>query len=152
MIKKVLLTLIVLIITGYFLSNKTYTSSINTSYKDESFESIIKYIKVHENLNYSVKNIHDDGNKNLTTGYGYLMTSNDKHLTKKSLSEIQADSLLKVDLTRHFYYVKSNFKGLSINQQLAITHMSFCIGIGNISSSISCSGPECIDTIWRIRS
>ena len=94
------------------------------------YNEILIYIKNHENPNFRVSKIHDDGNGYPTIGYGHLIQDHEQF--ENYITIEQADSLLRIDYEIQIRYVKANFKGLKENQIHAIAHMSFCIGIGNI--------------------
>ena len=94
------------------------------------YKDVLNFIKEHENPKFKVKTIHDDGAGYNTIGYGHLIKDNETFANYITIQ--QADSLLKVDYSYHMQCVVRAYPGLNENQIHAITHMSFCIGIGRI--------------------
>ena len=91
-------------------------------------KDILNYIESHENFPF-IDSIHYDINGNATIGFGHLIKSNEK-FNKIDINE--ARKLLEDDFNESIRLVEFNYPFLKDNKLYAISHLCYCVGIGNV--------------------
>ena len=95
---------------------------------DTSYQYAVSIIKKYEK--YSKKKYNLFGDRYI--GYGHLIKKGD---TMTSLSEFQADSLIKVDLNYSLKMVKSCTNRIPVKRKMLLACFVFNCGIGRLKSS-----------------
>lgn len=93
-----------------------------------SVDTVIQFIKHHEGFNNGFKYTCLAGYK--TIGYGHVIKSNENF--PQQITEQQADSLLRADLSKAIKLVKHHYPDLTGSKLLAIGHLTFCKGVGSL--------------------
>ena len=96
---------------------------------DTSYQYAVNVIKKYEK--YSNKEYNLFGDRYI--GYGHLIKKGD---TMTSLTEMQADSLLRVDLNYSLKMVKSCTNRIPVKRKMLLACFVFNCGIGRLKSSV----------------
>ena len=96
---------------------------------DTSYQYAVNTIKKYEK--YSKKEYNLFGDRYI--GYGHLILNTD---TMTSLSEVQSDSLLKVDLNYSLKMVKSCINRIPVKRKMLLGMFIYNCGIGKLKSSV----------------
>lgn len=96
----------------------------------KNYDSTINFIKYHEGFR---ANWYDDFGY-ACIGYGQRQLCYRKQIIAPITKE-QATVILKDSFNEHIKYVKHYFPKLTGNKQLAVAHMSYCMGIGKVIRS-----------------
>lgn len=146
--KKIVLTIVVIILNFFISGSILYSTLFNGSEKQEQiktevtnwdlyYEATIQYIKEHEGFNNGYAYHCAAGYK--TIGYGHVIKEGE--VFPDRITEEQADELLRKDFETALKLVEAN-TDLEGNQKLAIAHFIFAKGIGNFLRSTL---KKCID-------
>lgn len=108
-------------------SNAILKAKIKEYEYKKKYNQTIEYIKLCEGYR---KTAYNDGNFK-AIGYGQRILCYPGKIND-SLTEIQADSLLRLSFENHLKLSRRCFPKLPKYKILAIGHMSYCIGIGRI--------------------
>mgnify|MGYP005986623655 CR=1 FL=1 len=95
------------------------------------YQEAIDHLKEHEGFRSYV---YYDTDSSKTIGYGHHLNSNEKFT---SITEEEADLLLKEDLEERIQYVETKVDTLNSTQTLALALFAFNCGVGNLNKAIS---------------
>lgn len=98
--------------------------------EEKILKSTIEFIKIKEGFSSYVYN--DRGYKAI--GYGQRLACFDGVITEP-MDTIKADSILRISFDQHRKMVKRVYPKLNYYQNLAISHLSYCYGIGKIKQN-----------------
>jgi len=128
--KSVVVTIILLIASFSPDSNDRSIEKVKhlaTPGVDSAYESAVSVIKEHEGF---VGSVYLCPAGQATIGYGHAMRSGDP----RSVTEAQADSMLRADLDSCMGYVSRRTK-LTGNRLVAIAHFAYCFGGAKLEKS-----------------
>lgn len=94
---------------------------------NKNYQKTIDFIKYHEGFSDS---IYDDKGFDCI-GYGQRIIFYQEKI-QEPLTKYRAEEILKRSFQNHIKIVKKVWPWLNQNQNLAVAHMSYCIGIGRI--------------------
>lgn len=131
MIKRLFLLVLIISLPSFKINNNYDTKipkhAINATHLYQAkgtylYEVVVSYIKKHEGFS----NVRYMDGKNVAIGYGCHVKYHG--VIPDTITQLQADSILRVSFNGNLTYIKSHFK-VSYNKQLALAHLSYAKGI-----------------------